>query len=85
MREVIMYSSQWCSFCLRAERLLEHKGVRGVRKIMIDGDPDAREAMIGRTGRRTVPQIFIAGHHVGGFDDLAKLDRAGVLDSMLAA
>jgi glutaredoxin 3 len=68
-----------------AERLLRSKGVTEIDKIRIDTDPSIRDAMIEKTGRRTVPQIYIGDTHVGGFDDLAALDRAGGLDPLLAA
>jgi glutaredoxin 3 len=67
-----------------AEKLLQKKGVVQLEKILIDADPAQREAMMTRTGRRTVPQIYIGDHHVGGYDDLAALDRAGKLDALLA-
>jgi glutaredoxin 3 len=67
-----------------AEKLLQKKGVAQLEKILIDVDPAQRETMMTRTGRRTVPQIFIGDHHVGGYDDLAALDRAGKLDALLA-
>jgi glutaredoxin 3 len=67
-----------------AEKLLQKKGVAQLEKILIDVDPAQREAMMTRTGRRTVPQIYIGDHHVGGYDDLAALDRAGKLDALLA-
>ena len=67
-----------------AEKLLQKKGVAQLEKILIDVDPAKRETMMVRTGRRTVPQIYIGDHHVGGYDDLAALDRAGKLDAMLA-
>jgi glutaredoxin 3 len=68
-----------------AEKLLQKKGVAQLEKILIDVDPAQRETMMARTGRRTVPQIYIGDHHVGGYDDLAALDRAGKLDELLAA
>jgi glutaredoxin 3 len=68
-----------------AEKLLQKKGVAQLEKILIDVDPAQRETMMARTGRRTVPQIYIGDHHVGGYDDLAALDRAGKLDALLAA
>ena len=68
-----------------AEKLLQKKGVTQLEKILIDADPAQRETMMTRTGRRTVPQIYIGDHHVGGYDDLAALDRAGKLDALLAA
>ena len=67
-----------------AERLLQKKGVANLEKILIDRDPAQREIMMTRTGRRTVPQIYIGETHVGGYDDLVALDRAGQLDSLLA-
>jgi glutaredoxin 3 len=67
-----------------AEKLLQKKGVVQLEKILIDADPAQREVMMTRTGRRTVPQIYIGDHHVGGYDDLAALDRAGKLDALLA-
>jgi glutaredoxin 3 len=67
-----------------AEKLLQKKGVAQLEKILIDVDPAQRETMMTRTGRRTVPQIYIGDHHVGGYDDLAALDRAGKLDALLA-
>lgn len=79
-----MYSTAVCPFCLRAEALLKARGVAEIEKIRIDLDPARRDEMIARTGRRTVPQIYVGGTHVGGFDDLAALDRAGKLAAMLA-
>jgi glutaredoxin 3 len=67
-----------------AEKLLQKKGVQNLQKILIDVDPSKREEMMTRTGRRTVPQIYIGEHHIGGYDDLAALDRAGGLDPLLA-
>jgi glutaredoxin 3 len=80
-----MYSTAVCPFCLRAERLLNSKGVTDIEKIRVDLDPRQREEMINRTGRRTVPQIYIGDRHVGGFEELAALEHAGKLDSLLAA
>ncbi|MDQ8022841.1 MAG: glutaredoxin 3 [Moraxellaceae bacterium] len=85
MSKVRMYSSRVCPYCVRAEQLLTRKGVTDIEKIHIDVDPAQREAMMNLTGRRTVPQIFIGDRHVGGFDDLAALDRAGELDPLLKA
>jgi glutaredoxin 3 len=79
-----MYSTRVCPYCVMAEKLLQKKGVAHLEKILIDADPAQREAMMARTGRRTVPQIYIGDHHVGGYDDLAALDRAGKLDALLA-
>lgn len=84
MAQVTMYGTQWCPFCLQAEHLLASKGVSNPVKVKVDLDPRARAIMISRTGSRTVPQIFIDDVHVGGFDDLVALDRAGKLDEMLA-
>jgi glutaredoxin 3 len=84
MRSVLMYSTRVCPYCVMAEKLLQKKGVAQLEKILIDADPAQRETMMTRTGRRTVPQIYIGDHHVGGYDDLAALDRAGKLDALLA-
>ena len=83
MTEVTMYGTQRCPFCQRAEQLLKSKGVGDLRKIAVDFEPDLLQAMISLTGRRSVPQIFIGEVHVGGYDDLAALDRAGRLDALL--
>ena len=83
MPEIIMYSTRICPYCVRAEYLLQRKGVT-VKKILLDGDPDAMHNMEQLTGRRTVPQIFIGDYHVGGYDDLAELDMDGKLDELLA-
>ena len=85
MPSVLMYSTRVCPYCMMAEKLLQKKGVTQLEKILIDVDPAQRETMMTRTGRRTVPQIYIGDHHVGGYDDLAALDRAGKLDALLAA
>lgn len=82
--QVTMYSTRWCPFCSRAEQLLLRKGVSNLTKIQVDLDPRARDIMIARTGRCTVPQIFIGDIHVGGFDDLSALEREGKLDALLA-
>ena len=81
---VVMYATGMCPYCVQAERLLAAKGVTGITKIRIDEDPARRDEMIARTGRRTVPQIFIGDTHVGGYDDLVALDRKGQLDGLLA-
>jgi glutaredoxin 3 len=80
---VTMYATAVCPYCVAAERLLRSKGVAAIDKIRVDADPARRAEMMERTGRRTVPQIFVGGHHVGGFDDLAALDHAGKLDALL--
>jgi len=79
---VTVYSTRFCPYCIAARRLLEGKGV-AYREIAVDGDADLRAEMTARAGRRTVPQIWIGDEHVGGFDELAALDRAGRLDGML--
>jgi len=83
MTNVLMYSSQVCPYCRMAEKLLATKGVTEIEKVLIDLDPTKREEMMLRTGRRTVPQIFIGDVHVGGFDDLSALDKVGGLDKLL--
>jgi len=85
MAKVRMYSTQVCPYCQMAERLLRSKGVTELEKILIDKDTAQRVEMMEKTGRRTVPQIYIGETHVGGYDDLAALDRAGGLDPLLAA
>ena len=85
MPKVTMYATGWCPYCLRAEALLRGKGVADIDKIRIDLEPERRTERIEKTGRRTVPQIYIGETHVGGCDDLHALDRAGKLDPMLAA
>ena len=85
MAKVRMYSTQVCPYCQMAERLLRSKGVAEIEKILIDRDPEQRAVMREKTGRRTVPQIYIGDTHVGGYDDLSALDRAGGLDPLLAA
>jgi glutaredoxin 3 len=83
MPEVTMYGTQNCPFCRRAEELLKTKGVDNLKKIAVDRDPELLQTMMARTGRRSVPQIFIGELHVGGYDDLVALDRAGRLDALL--
>jgi glutaredoxin 3 len=85
MAKVLMYSTGVCPFCLMAERLLKSKGVADIEKVRVDLEPARRDEMMQRTGRRTVPQIYVGERHVGGYDDLAALDRAGGLDSLLCA
>lgn len=80
---VVMYSTAVCPYCTMAERLLKAKGVEQIEKIRVDLDPLVREQMMQKTGRRTVPQIYIGETHVGGFDDLSMLDRAGKLNELL--
>jgi len=80
---VLMYSTGVCPYCNMAERLLKAKGIDEIEKIRIDLDPEQRALMMEKTGRRTVPQIYIGETHVGGFDDLSALDREGKLDPLL--
>jgi len=80
-----MYTTGTCPYCQRAEMLLKSKGVAEIEKIRIDLDPQQREEMMRKTSRRTVPQIYIGDTYVGGFDELAALNRAGKLDPLLAA
>jgi glutaredoxin 3 len=81
---VLMYRTAHCPYCHRAEALLKARGVNSIETIRVDLDPARRIEMIERTGRRTVPQIFIGAAHVGGFDDLAELDSEGRLKALLA-
>ena len=83
MSRISMYCTAVCPYCVAAERLLNRKGVADIEKIRIDLQPARRMEMMERTGRRTVPQIYIDDRHVGGFDDLAALDAAGGLDPLL--
>ncbi|PKO82856.1 MAG: glutaredoxin 3 [Betaproteobacteria bacterium HGW-Betaproteobacteria-11] len=80
-----MYATAVCPYCVRAEQLLRRKGVSEIEKVRIDLDPARRDEMMQKTGRRTVPQIYIGETHVGGCDDLFELDRQGRLDALLAA
>ncbi len=81
---VLMYRTEDCPYCHRAEALLKARGVAEIETVRVDLDPARRAEMVERTGRRTVPQIFIGATHVGGFDDLSALDREGRLTSLLA-
>lgn len=83
MAKVVMYCTAVCPYCINAERLLHSKGVTGIEKIRIDQQPEQRELMEARSGRRTVPQIYIDDRHIGGCDDLYALDRAGGLLPLL--
>ena len=84
MPRVVMYATAVCPYCVRAEQLLRRKGVNDIEKIRVDLDPTERDVMIERTGRRTVPQIYIGDTYVGGSDDLYALEHAGELDALLA-
>ncbi|MBA4142050.1 MAG: glutaredoxin 3 [Nitrosospira sp.] len=85
MTRVVMYSTAFCPYCIMAERMLRAKGVAEIEKIRIDLEPARRTEMIEKTGRRTVPQIYIGDTLVGGYDDLAKLDRSNGLMKLLTA
>ena len=80
---ILMYCTAFCPYCVAAERLLKSKGITEIEKIRVDQQPARRAEMMERTGRRTVPQIYIGERHVGGFDDLAALDAAGDLQPLL--
>ena len=84
MPKITVFLTGSCPYCHMAERLLATKGVTVIDKIRVDLDPAKRQEMMTRTGRRTVPQIYIGERHVGGFDDLSALDKAGELDELLA-
>lgn len=83
MQKVLMYSTGVCPYCVRAEQLLTRKGVAAIEKIRVDLEPERRAEMMERTGRRTVPQIYIGETHVGGFDDLYALELDGKLEPLL--
>lgn len=83
MAKVLMYCTEVCPYCVRAENLLKKRGVTEIEKIRIDLLPEQRDIMVAKTGRRTVPQIYIGEHHVGGFDDMAELDSQGGLVPLL--
>jgi len=83
MQKVIMYCTAVCPYCVSAEKLLNSRGVAEIDKIRVDLEPGLREQMMEKTGRRTVPQIYIGETHVGGFDDLSALDKAGGLTPLL--
>ncbi|KTD50293.1 glutaredoxin [Legionella quinlivanii] len=82
MASIIMYSTSYCPYCVRAKQLLDSKKV-SYQEIRVDEEPGKRDEMIARSGRRTVPQIFINGQHIGGCDDLYALEDAGKLNELL--
>ncbi len=84
MSKIVMYTTAVCPYCINAERLLNSKGVKEISKIRVDLQPEMRIEMMQKTGRRTVPQIYIGEQHIGGFDDLRALDVSGDLDPLLA-
>lgn len=83
MKPVIIYSSDWCPYCIHAKQLLSRKGV-AFEECRVDGKPDVRAEMARKAGRTSVPQIWIGDTHVGGCDDLYALERDGKLDALLA-
>jgi len=83
--KVLMYSTAVCPYCVRAESFLRAKGVVEIDKVRVDLDPARRAEMMQKTGRRTVPQIYVGERHIGGYEDLIALDRAGSLAPLLAA
>ena len=84
MSEVTLYTTRFCPFCVRAKALLDHKSV-AYTEISVDGNPELRQEMMAKSGRHTVPQIWIGETHVGGCDELMALERRGVLDEMLTS
>jgi glutaredoxin 3 len=82
MPEVVMYCTSTCPFCTRAEKLLKNKGVK-INKISVENNQSKLKEMIKRTGRKTVPQIYIGERHIGGFDDLSELDIMDELEDLL--
>jgi len=85
MPRITMYSTGLCPYCQMAERLLRAKGISAIDKVRVDLEPERRVEMMEKTGRRTVPQIYIGETHVGGYEELAALDRAGSLEKLLRA
>lgn len=84
MANVVMYVTGSCPYCVMAEKLLRSKGVENIDKIRVDLQPEQRIKMMNKTGRRTVPQIYIGDTHVGGYDDLVKLDQQGGVVKLLS-
>lgn len=85
MARVVMYATGVCPYCIMAEKLLRSRGVAEIEKIRVDQDPARRAEMMEKTGRRTVPQVYIGDHHVGGYDDLVRLDQDDGLARLLMA
>jgi len=85
MQAVKMYTTAVCPYCIQAKKVLKQKGVEHIEEVRVDANPEERLKMMELTGRRTVPQIFIGGTHVGGCDDLMALDSKGGLEPMLRA
>lgn len=84
MASIEIYTTQWCPYCIRAKRLLDSKGLT-YQEIGVDQDPAQAQVMVERAGRRSVPQIFINGEHIGGSDDLLAADLSGDLELLLTA
>ena len=84
MTEIRMYSTPWCGWCQQAKRLLADHGYKDITEIDVDGWDDARTRLESLTGQKTVPQIFVGQHHVGGFPELARLVQDGKLDALVA-
>jgi len=84
MNKIVMYSTRFCPYCVMAEKLLRSKGAENIEKIRVDLEPERRTEMLEKTGRRTVPQIYIGETHVGGYDDLSTLNRNNELTKLLA-
>lgn len=84
MADVLVYSTSWCPYCVRAKALLKRKGV-AFREVDLDHEPHRRDEMVQRSGRMTVPQVFVGETHVGGSEDLLALERAGKLDALLGS
>ena len=83
MNRIVMYSTGFCPYCVMAEKLLRSKGVEEIEKIRVDLEPERRIEMLEKTGRRSVPQIYIGETHVGGYDDLAELNKNNKLTKLL--
>jgi glutaredoxin 3 len=83
MPNIVMYTTASCPFCMNAERLLTNRGVKDINKIRVDLEPELRLEMMEKTGRRTVPQIYIDERYIGGFEELRTLDLAGKLEPLL--
>ena len=85
MKEILMYSSQFCPYCVNAEQLLLNKGIKKIKKIMVDENPSHMDEMIKITGEKTVPQIFIGDQHIGGFEQLRSINNDGNIDQLILA
>ena len=84
MVRVLMYCTAACPYCQAADRLLARKGVSEIERVRVDLEPARHDEMVNKSGRRTVPQIWIGGRHVGGSDELHDLEHSGELDQLLA-